>query len=86
MNRMSFYETAEEMFEELEYDRIQAGSVIIYTNHKTLRSILFFLQSGKVAFQYNLDDEEIEFKRSCDVLTPAELKAVAVQLHALGWI
>lgn len=77
---------AEEMFEELGYDCIHAGSVIIYTNHKTLNSIIFFLQSEKVAFQYNLDDEEIEFKRSCNVLTPAELKAVAVQLHALGWV
>lgn len=86
MNRMSFYETAEEMLEELGYDRIQASSVIIYTNHKTLKSILFFLQSGKVAFQYNLDDEEIEFKRSCNVLTPAELKAVVIQLCELGWV
>lgn len=83
---MLFNKTAEEMFKELGYGCITTSYVIIYTNYKTLDCITFFLQKEKVEFQHYLKNDEIEFKRSCNLLTSAELKAVAVQLHALGWI
>lgn len=77
---------AKKMFKELGYGCITTSFVIIYTNYKTLDCITFFLQKEKVEFQHYLQDDEIEFKRSCNLLTSAELKAVAVQLHELGWL